>query len=111
MDYIHRRQCARTEPSTTQTLQTPPEWCSFAGERPAEGRAAPTRLTPSLLTVPALALPTAVAVLCSADFPARSSEVNSEQVLLTNATHLEGSDARTEALDLTEFFVLVTPNV
>ena len=58
-----------------------------------------------------MALPEVVVVLCSTDFPARSSEVNSEQVLLTNATHLEGSDARTEALDLTVFFVLVTPNV
>ena len=63
-------------------------WCCVAGERPAEGRAATTRLAPTLLTVPAMALPTAVAVLCSADFPARSSELSSEQVAYTNATHL-----------------------
>ena len=61
--------------------------------------------------MPAMALPEVVVVLCSKDFPARSSEVDSEQVLLTNATHLDGSDARTEALGLAEFFVLVTPNV
>ena len=86
-------------------------WCFAAGERPAEGRAATTRLTPSLIAVPKMALPTDAVVLCSTAFPARSSEENSQQVVLTNATHLDGSDARTEALDLAEFFVLVTPNV
>ena len=86
-------------------------WCCVAGERPAEGRAATTRLRPSLINVPKMAPAEVVAVLCSTDFPARSSAVNSEQVVLTNATHLDRSDARTEALDLAEFFVLVTPNV
>ena len=86
-------------------------WCCVVGERPAEGRAATKRLRPSLITVPKMAPPEAVAVLCSTDFPARSSAMNSEQVALTNATHLDGSDARIEALDLAEFFVLVTPNV
>ena len=33
-------------------------WCLAAGERPAEGRAATTRLTPSLLAVPKMALAT-----------------------------------------------------
>ena len=51
-------------------------WCFAAGERPAEGRAATTRLTPSLLYVPAMALATAVAVLYSAELPARSWELN-----------------------------------
>ena len=73
-------------------------WCSFARERPAAVRAANIRLSPSFLSVPAMALPIEVAVLCSTDLPARSSEVNSEQVVLTNATHLGGSDAQTEAL-------------
>ena len=101
------------EPSQNRCSLCAPHraWCLAAGERPAEGRAATTRLTLSLIAVPKMALPEVVVVLCSTDFPARSSEVNSEQVLLTNAIHLEGSDARTEALDLTEFFVLVTPNV
>ena len=56
-------------------------WCFAAGERPAEGRAATTRLTPSFLSAPAMALPTEVAVLCSTDFPVRGSEENSEQVV------------------------------
>ena len=86
-------------------------WCSLAGERPAAGRAATTGLTPSLLAVPAMALPLAVAVLCGAAFPTRSLQVNSEQVVLINATHLGGSDARTEALRRAEFFALATPNV
>ena len=43
--------------------------CFAAGERPAEGRAATTRLTPSLLTVPRVARPTVVAVLCRTDSP------------------------------------------
>ena len=51
-------------------------WYFAAGERPAEGRAATTRLTPSLLYVPAMALATAVAVLYSAELPARSWELN-----------------------------------
>ena len=51
--------------------------CPFAGERPAAGRAATTRLPPSFLSVPAMALPTEVAVLCSTDFPVRGSEENS----------------------------------
>ena len=33
-------------------------WCLAAGERPAEGRAATIRLTPSLLAVPKMALQT-----------------------------------------------------
>ena len=86
-------------------------WCFAAGERPAEGRAATTRLTPSLIAVPKMALPTEAVVLCSTDFPLRSSAVNSEQVVLTNATHLDRRDARIEALDLAGFFALVTPNV
>ena len=56
-------------------------WCFLACERPAEGRAATTRLAPSHLRVSAMALPTAVAVLCSTELPTRSSEVNSEQVV------------------------------
>jgi hypothetical protein len=41
-----------------------------AGERPAEGRAATTRLTPWLNNLPTMAGQTEVAVLCSRDFPA-----------------------------------------
>ena len=55
-------------------------WCCVEGERPAVGRAATPRLAPSLLNVPAMALPTAVAVLDSADPPERGSEVNGGQV-------------------------------
>ena len=66
---------------------------------------------PSLIAVPKMALPTEAVVLCNTDFPARSLAADSEQVVLTNAAHLDGSDARTEALDLAEFFVLATPNV
>ena len=51
-------------------------WCFAAGERPAEGRAATIRLAPSLLNVPAMALATAVAVLYSAELPARSWALN-----------------------------------
>ena len=55
-------------------------WCLLACERPAAGRAATTRLAPSLLHAPVIALATAVVVLCGTDFPTRSPEVNSEQV-------------------------------
>ena len=48
-------------------------WCLAAGERPAEGRAATTRLTHSLLAAPKMALPTGAVVLCSTDLPARNS--------------------------------------
>ena len=51
-------------------------WCLAAGERPAEGRAATTRLALSFLNVPAMALATEVAVLYSAELPAQSWELN-----------------------------------
>ena len=67
-------------------LCVPPlAWCCVAGERPAEGRAATTRLTPSLLAVPKMALATGAVVLCSTDFPARSSEARSEQAVQSGA--------------------------
>ena len=68
-------------------------------------------LTHSNLPVPVIALATAVAVLWGIGSPARNSAVNSEQVAQINATHLGGSDARTEAFHLALVFALVTPNV
>ena len=48
------------EPSQNRCSLCAPHqaWCFAAGERPAEGRAATTRLTPSLLAVPKMALVT-----------------------------------------------------
>ena len=84
------------EPNPTRNRLCVPHlaWCFVAGERPAEGRAATTRLTPSLLPVPKMALPTGAVVLCSTDFPARSSEVSSEQVVQIGVTRSGWSDAR-----------------
>ena len=49
------------EPSKNRCSLCAPHraWCFAAGERPAEGRAATTRLTPSLFAVPKMALATA----------------------------------------------------
>ena len=74
-------------------------------------RAATTRLTPSLIAVPKMAWPTGVVVLCSKDFPARSSGVSSEQVVQIGATRSGWSEAQTQAFHLAEFFAVAPPNV
>ena len=84
-------------------------WCFLAGERPAAGRAATTRLW--FLHLPAMTRPTAVAVLCSMDFPARRIKVKTEEVLPVTATRSGEANARSEALTDAELFALVTPNV
>ena len=85
-------------------------WCLAAGERTAEGRAATTRLTPSLLPVLKMALPIVAMALYSTDFPGRSSEVSSEQVVqIGYSLRLEWCTS--DAVHLTEFFALATPNV
>ena len=84
------------EPKQNRCRLGPPHWawCFAVGERPAEGRAATTRLTRSLLAVPKVALEKGVVVLCSTDFPARSSEVSSEPVGRIGGTRSGLSDAR-----------------
>ena len=77
-------------------------WCFAAGERLAEGRAATTRLTPSLSTVPAMALPAARGT----DFPERSSASGEKQAVQSGR-----SDALDGAFHLAEFFAIATPNV
>ena len=65
------------EPSQNRCSLCAPHraWRLAAGERSAEGRAATTRLTPSLFPVLKMALPTEAMVPCSTEFPARSSEL------------------------------------
>ena len=86
-------------------------WCLAAGERPAEGRAATTRLTPSLFAVPK-------------NTPATGSRFYAAQTLRRGVRRqaankwcrsallaAPGTDAQTKAFHLTEFIVIATPNV
>ena len=86
-------------------------WCLAAGQRPAEGRAATTRLTPSLFAVPKNTLATGLRFYAAQTFRlgVRSRAANKwcRSALLAPA----GTDAQTKAFHLTEFIVIATPNV
>ena len=68
-------------------------WRLAAGKRPAEGRAVTIRLMLSPLAAAKMALVKVSVVLCSTDFPARSSEVRSEQVVQIGVPRSGWSDA------------------
>ena len=101
------------EPSQNRCSLCAPHqaWCLAAGERPAEGRAATTRLTPSLFAVPKNALATGSRFHAAQTFRrgVRRRAVNKwcRSALLAPA----GIDAQTKACHLTEFIVIATPNV
>ena len=86
-------------------------WCLAAGERPAEGRAAITRLTPSLFAVPKNALATGslfyAAQTLRRGVGRRAANKWCRSALLAPA----GIDAQTKVFHLTEFIVIATPNV
>ena len=86
-------------------------WCLAAGQRPAEGRAATTRLTPSLFAVPKNALATGSRFYAAQTLRrgVRRQAANKwcRSALLAPA----GTDAKTKAVYLTEFIVIATPNV
>jgi hypothetical protein len=63
-----------------------------AGERPAEGRAATTRLALWSPRVPTVELPTEVAILYSSELPARSSDLAGERVVRIAFAFAGGSD-------------------
>jgi hypothetical protein len=65
---------------------------AIAGERPAEGRAATTRLALWLLCVPTVERPTDVAVLCSSAVPVRSSDFTGERLVRIAIGLAGGSD-------------------
>ena len=101
------------EPSQNRCSLCAPHraWCLAAGERPAEGRAATTRLTPSLFAV-------------SKNTPATGSRFYAAQTLRRGVRRqaankwcrsallaTPGTDAQTKAFHLIEFNMIATPNV
>ena len=65
-----------------------------ARERPAEGRAATTRLTPWPKNSPTMAGQTEVAVLCSQDFPVRGADLAGGEVAATFRTSDNSAHAK-----------------
>ena len=101
------------EPSQSRCSLCAPHraWCFAGGERPAEGRAATTRLTPSLFAVPKSALATGLRFYAAQTFRRevrrRAANKWCRSALLAPA----GTDAQTKAFHLTKFSVIATPNV
>ena len=86
-------------------------WCLAAGERPAGGRAATTRLPPSLSAVSRNELATGSRFYEAQTFQRgvrrRAANKRCSSALLDPA----GTCAQTDAFHLTELFAITTPNV
>ena len=101
------------EPSQNRCSLCAPHraWCLAAGERPAEGRAATTRLTPSLFAVPKNALATGSRFYAAQSFRRGVRRRAANKWCRSALLAPPGTDDQTKAFHLTEFIVIATPNV
>ena len=103
--------CARTEPNRCSLCVPHWAWCLAAGERLAGGRAATTRLPPSLSAVSRNELATGSRFYEAQTFQRgvrrRAANKRCSSALLDPA----GTCAQTDAFHLTELFAITTPNV